>query len=375
MLRAVIFDMDGVLIDSEPLHYKSNYITLKKYFNIELDYEYYKQFIGSTINSMWKTIKDEFELVDYSAEELLQMNEEILQELVKTEGYGEIKGVAEFVKELKGQGYHLAVASSSKRDKIERNLNNLGIRDCFEVVVSGVELDRPKPYPDIFLKAAEELEIKPRESIVIEDSENGVRAAIGAGIPVVGFVNPSSGNQDLSQADYLFEEFSSIDERFLRMVHNHHFRESWKVMETERLVIREMIPEDVKSIYNIYQHPDITKYMENLYEDMDEEKKYMEDYYENVYKFFGYGMWLVSLKDGTIIGRAGIEHNDQEECILGYVIAKEYQRNGYAQEACEAILKYAREELGMKEVVCYMDWENKASIALANKLNVIIKYL
>lgn len=225
MLKAVIFDMDGVLVDSEPIHFKSNQITLKQYCGVELNYEYYKQFIGSTVAHIWKTVCEYFQIVDYSPEELMALNDKILAELLEKEGYPPIKGADTLVKNLSGQGYLLAVASSSKRPKIENNLKNLGISQCFHTVVSGMELARPKPYPDIFLTAAEILGVKPSECIVIEDSANGVRAARAAGMACAGFLNPNSGNQDLSEADYLFEDFTSIDDSFLRMVHDHHFGE------------------------------------------------------------------------------------------------------------------------------------------------------
>ena len=225
MLKAVIFDMDGVLVDSEPLHFRSNQITLKKYCHVDLDYKYYRQYIGSTVTYMWKKITEDFQIENFTPEELNRKNDEILEELIRKEGYPPVKGAAELVRHLKEQGYLLAVASSSSRRKIENNMSALGIRDCFCVIVSGMELEHPKPAPDIFRKAVEELGLQPKDCLVIEDSCNGVKAAVAAGIPCVGYINPNSGNQDLSGADYLVEDFSSVEESFLRMVHDHHFGE------------------------------------------------------------------------------------------------------------------------------------------------------
>ena len=132
--------------------------------------------------------------------------------------------------------------------------------------------------------------------------------------------------------------------------------------------------------------------MENLYENKKTEKEYAEKYMENIYGFYGYGMWLVTLKDGTIIGRAGIEFYeniipDEKEIIgtiylntdeipanndgvhlLGYVIGEKYQGHRYALEACANILLYAREILCINEVKVQIHRDNTASICLAKKL-------
>lgn len=146
-------------------------------------------------------------------------------------------------------------------------------------------------------------------------------------------------------------------------------------METERLIIREMVPEDVDALYEIYEAPSVTKYMENLFEEKEEEYQYMRNYYDHVYCFFGYGMWLLTLKNGTVIGRAGIENNDRDEIVLGYVVGEAYQRQGYAYEACKAILGYARNDLEIEDVVVYVHPENEPSIRLAEKLGVRVRFL
>lgn len=399
MLKAVIFDMDGVIVDSEPVHFAADCKLLKDRFDIDLDYEYYREFIGSTVKKMWESFRKTYKLYGYTWEELSGMADMILENMISEKGYPEIKGVSDIVKDLKGKGYVIAVASSSSMKAIINNLKTIGILEYFDAIVSGMEMENPKPAPDIFLKAAERLNVNPRECIVIEDSRNGVSGAKAAGMACLGFINPNSGNQDLSEADYLFEDFTNIDEAFIRMVHNHCFNVPWRVMETDRLVIREMSVNDIDSLINIYGHEEITKYTEGLYP-REEEIKYIEDYIKNIYGFYEYGIWIVETRDGNVIGRAGIEYHEELEQSsdeirgelilnksmkgneshmknsmgfhqLGYVIDVDYQGMGYGYEACSFILRYARDILRIDRVYVRIHRDNKKSIRLARKLGFV----
>lgn len=223
MLRAIIFDMDGVLIDSEAIHFEANKKVLAD-MGKNLTYEYYKKFIGGTLSRMWEIMLEEGMVeLDLTVEQLNKMSNDATAGLIEQNGgaYPAVEGACELVKALKEQGFKLAVASSSDYARIERTLQKLNIRQYFEAIVSGEELENPKPAPDVFIKAADMLDVTSSECIVIEDSGNGVKAAKAADMTCVGYINPNSGDQDLSKADYLVESFVSLDKGFFEMVHAH----------------------------------------------------------------------------------------------------------------------------------------------------------
>ncbi len=371
--------MDGVLIDSEPLHYEANRILLEEKFDIELEYEYYKQYIGTTVTYMWEKIKKDFAIEGYEAIELRKMADDIKEELIDANGYERIQGVAEFVGGLFSH-YRLAVASSSYLENIKRNLECLDLLDKFDELVSGTQVKNPKPSPDIFLEAAKRLGVKPCECVVIEDSENGVKAAKTAGMACVGFINPNSGNQDLTGADYLFDSYEGVDSKFLQMVHAHCFDERYEVFDTDRLILREMLAEDVGDdniLWVIKEALSGDKKTESSIDiknmSSDELIKYIIDYRENSYKFQGFGLWLMETKDSKrIIGVAGVDRKESGDLELGYYVCENYRRRGYAYEACTKILKMMREEFEIEDIIVTIARGNKESLRLARKLGIVI---
>ena len=209
-MEAVIFDLDGVLIDSEPIHYRAFVKTLENEGIRNVSFEYYKKFVGSTNQHMWEVAIRDFGLTKDIAL-LRKIDEENREAFLKDDGYIPLPGATELVKDLHRHHVKLAVASSSPQIYIQDAANSLHIQDCFLELVTGESVKDPKPAPDIFLKAAKLLGAVPNSCTVIEDSSNGVRAAKAAGMICVALRNPNSGNQDLSQADWILDSFIGLD--------------------------------------------------------------------------------------------------------------------------------------------------------------------
>lgn len=176
--------------------------------------------------------------------------------------------------------------------------------------------------------------------------------------------------QGYSQADILIEGFEEVDYDFLEKIYQRHHGIPWTILETERLIVRELVLSDMDALFELYSYEGMTDYMERLYP-YEEEYEYQKAYISNMYRFFGYGMWLVWEKEsGKLVGRAGIEHREEleGEPELGYAIGTPWQGKGYATEVCRAILAYAWEELGFDEICSLVLPENKASVHLLEKL-------
>ncbi len=214
MLEAVIFDMDGVLIDSEPFHLDVNEKIFEN-LGINLSEDEYLSFIGTTHKDMWTTIKNRYNLPQ-GVPELVNMQISGNIEYIKNEEIEEINGITNLLSRINSENIKIGIASSSPTEVIELVTNKLGIRDYFSSIVGGEEIKKGKPAPDIFLKAAKCLNVKPSDCIVIEDSKNGVLAAKAAGMKCVGFKNPNSGNQDLQKADLIINDYDSLSVNTLR---------------------------------------------------------------------------------------------------------------------------------------------------------------
>ncbi len=171
-------------------------------------------------------------------------------------------------------------------------------------------------------------------------------------------------------AKYVFSEIDEIDTDNFVKAWQRLRGLPWDILETERLYIRESTVEDVDSFYRIYADPSMTKYMEGLFENPEDEKRYMKDYIDRIYGFVGYGVWSVILREtGEVIGRAGFSmRGGFDEPEIGFLIGKDWQGRGLAQEAVLAVMWYGREMLGLTSAQALVKQENAASIHILKKV-------
>lgn len=207
MIQAVIFDMDGVIIDSEGI-YLNYQLEFAKKKNPNVKLEQLFPMVGATKKDSWEVLKQ--------AVNNGQTWEELRTEFRQRDVYSEIDyrsiyrpEVSETLEQLKKEGYHLAVASSTHLELVERVLRENQIRSYFDFVVSGNQFKKSKPDPEIYLHTAEKLNVIPTECLVIEDSTIGITAAHRAGMKIAAILDDRYGF-DQSLADYKLTQVKDV---------------------------------------------------------------------------------------------------------------------------------------------------------------------
>ena len=209
MIKAVIFDMDGVIINSEPFFLKAEQKVLSNYgHDVPIDFFY--QYQGTTHDYMWRAMREEFNLKPETMD-LVAAADEIRENLIKENGMDSIPYVLEFMKHLYSLDVPMAIASSSPRKDIEKTIEAFQLNHMISYYVSGDEVKHSKPAPDIFLKASKELNVEPENCLVIEDSSNGVKAGHAAGMKVIAYHNPEFPAGDYAVADKVINTFEQLD--------------------------------------------------------------------------------------------------------------------------------------------------------------------
>ena len=208
MIKAVIFDMDGVIAETEHIHIQAEKETMLKH-GIKISENELHKYTGTTAKQMFTDLIRKYKL-RVTFDEIFNQKEEIMFRLLEKD-VQPTKGVKELLSRLKQLNIKLGIGSSSHKRLIDFVLKKLDIASFFDAVVDAEDIVNSKPNPEIFLTCAKRLHIRPEECLVIEDSNLGVEAAKKAGMKCLGYINPNSGNQDLSKADLVTRDFSTIN--------------------------------------------------------------------------------------------------------------------------------------------------------------------
>lgn len=214
-IKAVLFDMDGVLVNTEPVHFRM----WKETFHnrgLDVSYDVYKGCIGTTDDYLMDLIWEHYGRDFRGDKKFLEERMAIEGRMSKEESFPEMPGVREMLHRLHEAGFLLAIASSSPVSRIETMVDYIGIRQYFSLLNSGENVARSKPAPDIYLDTAKKLGVEPAECVVLEDSGNGSIAAVSAGMACVGLRNPDSGDQNLEKAKVIIQRLDEFTPELVR---------------------------------------------------------------------------------------------------------------------------------------------------------------
>jgi len=206
MKTAIIFDMDGVLIDSQPLHYQIDMRVLAL-CGVPATLDTVTPYTGLSNELRWPMYKDAFAL-SHTAKQLIAMAEDAMRDIFGKEELVPIDGVTELLQGLNGMELYCGVASASPLELVQLVLRRTGLEQYFSGITSVEEVTASKPAPDIYLAAAAKVGLPPAQCIAIEDSPAGILSAKNAGFTCIAYKNPSTVGQVFDHANYVLEHFN-----------------------------------------------------------------------------------------------------------------------------------------------------------------------
>ncbi len=208
MSKAMIFDMDGVLIDSEPWYLEVNYRVFSE-LGICVSEQEYQSYVGITDTDMWTRLIAEHD-IQLTQDQIREMQYRISDEYYHSHPIPAIKGIEKILLTLMDRDWKLALASSAPSHWISKVLAPFPWSKYLGIRVSGTDIQKGKPAPDIFLKAAQHLDVDSSRCCVIEDSAHGITAAKSAGMMAIAYKSSES-KQILDNADIMIHDYADLN--------------------------------------------------------------------------------------------------------------------------------------------------------------------
>ncbi len=208
----VVFDMDGVLLDSEPLHLAAKLDILKEFGVTGIDVAGYAG-IGNI--EFWTDMKREFGIQKDTLDLLNMQYSHILSHVI-SDKVQPIEGAVELLETLNENDIETALASASHSQLVYPVIEELKLAGYFPIVVTGSDTSASKPDPGIYLLALERMSRAGKDGFAVEDTTNGIRSAAGAGLHTIGYINPMSGPQHYDEAEYRVTSLRDVAEIVLK---------------------------------------------------------------------------------------------------------------------------------------------------------------
>lgn len=212
---AVLFDVDGVLVDSYQAHYESWQVLAGETGEFQVTEESFAENFGRTSREILSELLPPERLSEDSIAELDRRKEELYREIIRRD-YPVMPGARELIEDLHAAGFRLAAGSSGPPKNVDLAIDQLELRPLFGALVHGREVPRGKPDPAIFLLCAERLDVAPENCAVIEDAAPGVAAAKAAGMLSIGLVSTGRTREELREADHVVERLQELSPGLIR---------------------------------------------------------------------------------------------------------------------------------------------------------------
>ena len=369
-IHAIIFDMDGLMLDTEPL-YRIAWKRASAESGHELTDEIYKSLVGRGKKDAERTLSKIFG-PEFSGEKFRTLSVQYEAQEFSAPSLPKKPGLDELLPFLHVRNIPIAVATSTERSIALPRLAKAGVLSRFDAVATVDDVLRGKPFPDLFLLAANRLDAKPPSCLVLEDSEAGVMAASAAGMQVFlvpDLVEPSA--EVRSAANRIFGSLSEVTDHLGQLLLGPAVRQRPPSMiKTKRLVAFPLSALDSQELRLMDCDSQVMATLGGVRSE-EETQRWLGENLDH-WDRNGFGIWVFrDAADGQVTGRAGlrrVEIEDEAEIELGYALASKFWGNGLATEMGDAILDRGLPSIPMDRVIALIEASNVRSQRVAARL-------